>query len=262
MTMKDQKVLFHSTIFGPIHSRRLGMSLGINLTPDDGKVCTFDCLYCEAGFNSQGTGTTGLPTREKVANDLESKLRGMKENGDALDVITFSGNGEPTVHPDFPQIIDDTLRLRDKYYPDAKVSVLTNSTRIFNPEVAQALDRVDNNILKLDSAIESTMRALDRPLSKDFTVEKVVKGLHRFKDTGIIQTMLLRGEHEGKRIDNTTPAELEALAEAYLQIGPREVMLYSIDRQTPAEKLERVPMDELQEIAAFFRAKGINVASF
>lgn len=260
--MKDQKVLFHSTIFGPIHSRRLGVSLGINLTPDDGKVCTFDCLYCEAGFNAQGTGTTGLPPRDKVNADLEAKLSEMKKKGEPLDVITFSGNGEPTVHPDFPQIIDDTLRLRDKYYPHAKVSVLTNSTRIFVPEVAESLERVDNNILKLDSAVESTMRALDRPVSKEFTVDSVIEGLCRFKGTGIIQTMLLRGEHEGKRVDNTTPEELEALAEAYLRIGPREVMLYSIDRQTPAEKLQRVSTEELQEIAAFFRTKGIPVASF
>ena len=154
---KDQTVLFHSTVFGPIRSRRLGVSLGINLSPDDGKVCSFDCIYCEAGFNSQGIGTTGLPSRQKVRHDLESKLKSMKEAGDPLDVITFSGNGEPTLNPDFPGIIDDVIGLRDRYYPQAKVSVLTNSTRIFSPEVAEALGKVDNNILKLDSAVEETM---------------------------------------------------------------------------------------------------------
>ena len=202
---KDQTVLFHSTVFGPIHSRRLGVSLGINLMPDDGKVCSFDCLYCEVGYNSQGKGTTGLPTRQEVNDALEGKLKEMNTAGDPLDVITFSGNGEPTLHPDFPAIIDDTLRLRDEYYPTAKVSVLTNSTRISDPEVAEALKRVDNNILKLDSAIDTTMRLIDRPTSKEFTVEKVIDALCQFSGTGIIQTMILRGEHCGHKIDNTTP---------------------------------------------------------
>lgn len=260
--MKDQKVLFHSTIFGPIRSRRLGVSLGVNLTPDNGKVCTFDCLYCEAGFNSQGPGTTGLPDREKVRHDLENKLKAMKDAGEPLDVITFSGNGEPTVNPEFPEIIEDTLALRDKYYPEAKVSVLTNSTRIFEPEIASALKKVDNNILKLDSAIETTMRDLDRPASRQFTVERLIEGLKQFEGTGVIQTMLLRGSHDGKTIDNTTPEELAALADAYRTIRPREVMLYSIDRSTPAEHLEKVPKEELTKISEYFRSQGIPVSSF
>lgn len=259
---KDQTVLFHSTIFGPIHSRRLGVSLGVNLMPNDGKVCSFDCLYCEAGFNSQGKGTSGLPTREEVARDLDAKLREMKEKGETLDVITFSGNGEPTLHPEFPGVIDDTLAIRDRWFPGAKVSVLTNSTRIFTPDVAEALKRVDNNILKLDSAIEPSMRLIDRPTSKEFTVERVVDGLKQFRGTGIIQTMILRGEHAGKRIDNTTPEEVEALIGAYREIQPKEVMLYSLDRSTPEEKLQKVPKEELDEIAAKIRAAGINVADF
>lgn len=259
---KDQKVLFHSTIFGPIHSRRLGVSLGINLMPSDGKVCSFDCLYCEAGFNSQGKGTTGLPTRREVSEDLDRKLREMKEKGETLDVITFSGNGEPTLHPEFPGVIDDTLALRDRWFPEAKVSVLTNSTRIFTPEVAEALKRVDNNILKLDSAIEPTMRLIDRPASKEFTVERVVEGLKQFRGTGIIQTMILRGEHDGRKVDNTTPEEVDALIEAYRQIQPKEVMIYSLDRSTPEERLQKVPKEELDEIAARIKAAGINVADF
>lgn len=245
---KDQTVLFHSTIFGPIHSRRLGVSLGVNLSPDDGKVCSFDCLYCEAGFNSQGTGTTGLPPREKVRRDLENKLKSMSDNGETLDVITFSGNGEPTLHPDFPGIIYDTMKLRDRFFPNAKVSVLSNSTRIFNPAVAEALKKVDNNILKLDSAIEPTMRMIDQPVSKEFTVEKVVEGLKQFRDNAIIQTMMLRGEHGGKRVDNTTEDEIDALIRAYKEIGPREVMLYSLDRSTPEEKLVKVEKGELEKI--------------
>lgn len=259
---KDQTVLFHSTVFGPIHSRRLGVSLGVNLMPDDGKVCSFDCIYCEAGYNAQGTGKSGLPSREKVKDDLERKLRDMHDNGETLDVITFSGNGEPTLHPDFAGVIDDTLLLRDKYYPDAKVSVLTNSTRIFDAEVAEALKRVDNNILKLDSAIDPTMRLIDAPVSKEFTTEKVIEGLKQFKGTGVIQTMLLRGEHNGKRVDNTTPEEVEALIQAYKAIGPREVMLYSLDRSTPEEKVQKVDKKELDRIASLVRDAGINVISY
>ena len=256
---KDQTVLFHSTVFGPIHSRRLGVSLGVNLMPNDGKVCSFDCLYCEAGFNAQGTGESGLPTRAATAAELEAKLRTMKENGAPLDVITFSGNGEPTLHPEFAGIIDDTLRLRDEYYPEAKVSVLTNSTRIFDEDVAVALDKVDNNILKLDSAIEKTMRLIDRPVAGSFTVEKVVDGLKRFGGKGIIQTMVLRGEHNGEKVDNTTDEEIEALIAAYKSIAPREVMLYSLDRSTPEEKLIKVEKDELEKIGARIREAGIKV---
>lgn len=245
---KDQTVLFHSTIFGPIHSRRLGVSLGVNLMPDDGKVCSFDCLYCEAGFNAQGAGSTGLPLREQVRTQLELKLSGMKQNGDPLDVITFSGNGEPTLHPDFPHIIEDTIAMRDKFYPEAKVSVLTNSTMIFKPEVAEALKRADNNILKLDSAVEETMRIIDRPNSPDFTVDRVVEALRHFEGTGIIQTMMLRGMHEGHPIDNTTDTEIESLVEAYKRIRPREIMIYSLDRSTPEEKLVKVDKEELGRI--------------
>ena len=224
------------------------MSLGINLMPDDGKVCSFDCLYCEAGFNSQGKGTTGLPLRDQVRVQLEGKLRAMHANGDPLDVITFSGNGEPTMHPDFSHVIEDTLALRDKFYPNAKVSVLTNSTMIFKPEVAEALKKADNNILKLDSAIEETMRLIDRPNSKDFTVEKVIDALCQFEGTGIIQTMILRGSHEGNKIDNTTDEEIQALIAAYKRIRPREIMIYSLDRSTPEENLIKVEKEELTQI--------------
>lgn len=255
-----QRVLFHSTVFGPIHSRRLGTSLGINLGPDDGKVCSFDCLYCEAGFNAQGSGTTGLPPRAVVAEMLRSRLCSMKENGESLDVITFSGNGEPTLHPEFAGIIDDTIRLRDEFFPEVKISVLTNSTRLDRPEVAEALRRVDNNIVKLDSALKPTLRLIDRPVSEAFTAEKAIDDIVPFGNSCMVQTMMLRGSWDGKTVDNTTPAELEALAAAYRRIRPRQVMIYSIDRKTPAESLEKVPREQLEEIAGFFRREaGVEV---
>ena len=253
-----QTVLFHDTIFGPIHSRRLGTSLGVNLTPNDGKVCTFDCLYCEAGYNAQGPGTTGLATRDHVRAQLQQRLSDMHRDGAPLDVITFSGNGEPTIHPQFADIIDDVIALRDRYYPDAKVSVLTNSTQLHRPDVVDALMRVDNNILKLDSAVQSTMQALDRPTSPAFTVAKVVPQLaafvDRFAQAGkpsnvIIQTMLTRGTHDGVAIDNTTDAEVDALIDAYRQIRPASIMVYSIDRQTPEHSLQKVDRAELQRVA-------------
>lgn len=255
-----QTVLFHTTIFGPIRSRRLGVSLGINLTPDDGKICSFDCLYCEAGFNAQGPGTTGFPSRGRVARLLESRLKNMSEAGEPLDVITFSGNGEPTLHPEFAGVIDDTLRIRDRYYPSARVSVLSNSTRLDRPEVCEALRKVDNNILKLDSALPDTMRVLDRPGSPSFTPAKVIPQLAQFGSDCIIQTMFLRGEHERVRIDNTLPAEIDALIEAYRTIRPSEIMIYSIDRRTPVEGLEKVSAEELAMIARRIEAEtGIPV---
>ena len=254
-----QTVLFTSTIFGPIHSRRLGTSLGVNLMPRDGKICSFDCLYCEAGFNAQGPGKAGLPKREEVARLLEEKLKQMKVDDAKLDVITFSGNGEPTLHPDFEGVIDDTIALRDRYFPEAKVSVLSNSTMIDLESVIRALSRVDNNILKLDSAIESTMRTIDRPANPSFTVDKVVDRIAHFGSSCIVQTMMLRGEYDGIEIDNTTPEEIDALIEAYIKIRPKEVMLYSIDRRTPAENLKKVSIDELRAIADRIRAAGIKV---
>ena len=252
-------ILFHDTIFGPIHSRRLGTSLGINRMPNDGKICSFDCLYCEAGFNAQGAGTTGVCRRKEVADALRAKLQAMHNSGDRLDVITFSGNGEPTLCPDFPEIVDDVIALRDEFYPNVKISVLSNSTMIGKHEVVAALRKVDNNILKLDSAVESTMRAIDRPANPDFTVERVVEQLRQFSGECIIQTMMLRGTHCGVAIDNTTDAEIDALISAYRTINPREVMLYSLDRPTPESNLQRIERPELDAIADRMRRCGIKI---
>ena len=226
------------------------MSLGINLMPNDGKICSFDCLYCEAGFNAQGPGKDGVPTREAVKKQLRHKLQEMKEAGQTLDVITFSGNGEPT---------EDVLRLRTEFFPNAKVSVLSNSTMAGKPAVAEALLKVDNNILKLDSAMPRTFIAINRPVSPNCLPEGVIADLKKFSGQCVVQTIMIRGEYEGKHFDNTTDEELDALLSAYLQIKPREVMLYSIDRKTPAENLEKVSKEELERIAQRFRDAGIKV---
>ena len=235
------------------------MSLGINLMPNDGKICSFDCLYCEAGFNAQGPGKDGVPSRDAVKRQLRHKLMEMKEAGQTLDVITFSGNGEPTLHPEFKKVVEDVLRLRTEFFPDAKVSVLSNSTMAGKPDVVQALLKVDNNILKLDSAMPHTFRVLNRPTSPNCLPEGVIADLKRFSGNCIVQTIMIRGEYDGERFDNTTDVELDALLSAYLEIRPREVMLYSIDRKTPAENLVKVSKEELERIAEHFRSAGIKV---
>lgn len=251
-----QTVMFTETIFGPIHSRRLGTSLGVNLNPRDGKICSFDCLYCEAGFNAQGKGTTGQPDTATVSRLLEEKLSAMSEQCAKLDVITFSGNGEPTVNPHFPEIIDETLRLRDKYYPEVKVSVLTNSTMLQSDRVVEALRKVDNAILKLDSAKDSSIRYLDRPVDEQFTAEGVIERMANFGSEAVIQTMICRSDV----FDNSTEEEVAALIEAYKKIKPRLIMLYSIDRPTPDKTLQRVDAETLKGIAQRITAEtGIPV---
>ena len=202
-------MLFDTIIYGPIHSRRLGVSLGVNLLPTDHKVCTFDCVYCECGWNTPVSHPI-LPTREQVKEALEQQLASFAANQSPLDVITFSGNGEPTLHPDFEDIIADTCALRDRYYPQAKVSVLSNSTQIGREEVRRALMLCDNRILKLDSAIDTTMRLIDRPSNNELTVAAIVERLKAFEGQFTLQTCFLRGDYYGTPIDNTTPDELQA----------------------------------------------------
>ncbi len=250
--------LFHQIIFGPIKSRRLGVSLGINLLPTDGKVCTFDCIYCECGYNEQGIGSS-LPKREKVREALNAKLREMIEAGEAPDVITFAGNGEPTLHPDFPGVIDDTIELRDLYFPHAKISVLSNSTTTHKPAVFEALKKIENNILKLDSAIEETVRLIDRPTQKTFSVPGLIENLKKFEGNLIIQTMFLRGTHQGMPVDNTTEEEVSAWINAIKEISPKQVMVYSLDRETPEKTLHKVTVKEMNHIADKLRAEGFSV---
>lgn len=251
--------LFPDIIFGPVRSRRLGLSLGVNLLPTRSKLCSFDCIYCECGWNAEHPGARRFNDRDDVRTQLEATLRRMVTDGTPPDVITFAGNGEPTLHPDFEAVIGDTLALRDALCPGAKVSVLSNATQLHRDDVRRALLRVDNNILKLDSAITSTMRLIDRPVSPAFTSEKVIEQLAGFGGECIVQTMILRGSHNGMNVDNTTPEEIAALVDAYKKIRPKEVMLYSIDRKTPEQALVKVDKEELERIAEIIRAEGIKV---
>ena len=248
-------MLFGSIVYGPIHSRRLGVSLGINLMPTTAKLCTFDCVYCECGWN-QPVSHPSLPTRTDVCAALESQLSAAIE---PIDVITFSGNGEPTLHPDFLGIIQDTCALRDQYCPKAKVSVLSNSTQLGRTDVIEALRLCDNRILKLDSAIDATMRLIDKPVNAQLTVKQIAQWLSIFDGDFTLQTCFLRGEYQGQTIDNTTPEELTAWYKMVDYLHPKQVMIYVIDRVTPLETLEKIPAETMEKIAIPLREKGINV---
>ena len=245
-------IIYPSPIFGPVQSRRLGISLGINLLPADGKVCSFDCIYCECGFNEEHRPQLPLPAREEVAKALERKLQQMQEDGQMPDVLTFAGNGEPTCHPHFAEIIDDTIRLRDHYCPKAKVSVLSNSTMIHRPDVHDALMRVDNNILKLDTVDIDFIRLVDHPNGTN-DVNAIVERMKAFDGHLIIQTMFLKGPG----IDNTTDHYVAPWLEAVKAIRPQQVMIYTIDRETPDQSLRKATHDELDAIRDRVIAVGI-----
>ena len=245
-------VIYPSPIFGPVHSRRLGVSLGINLLPADGKVCTFDCIYCECGFNADRRPKLPMPTREEVRQALEARLQDMRQNGPTPDVLTFAGNGEPTANPHFPQIIADTLRLRDQYFPNAKVSVLSNATMILRPAVHEALMRVDNNILKLDTVSLTYINKVDRPTGH-YDLDAIIEGLKSFHGHVIIQTMFMHGDGA----DNTSEEYVAPWIEVVKQIAPRQVMIYTIDRETPDRQLRKATREELDQIRDRVIAAGI-----
>lgn len=247
--------LYDQVIFGPVHSRRLGLSLGVNLLPLDNKLCSFDCIYCECGWARQG-GKPRFNSREEVRTRLRAKLREMVAAGTPPDVITFAGNGEPTMHPEFAPIIDDTIATRDEICPSAKISVLSNATMIGHESVRQALLRVDNNILKLDSASDDTVRLIDNPRG-DYSVARTVERMKWFRGRLIVQTMFLRGEYDGRNVDNATEEEIAAWLRLISEIRPERVMIYTIDRDTPAENLQKVPLEELRKIAGRVEALGI-----
>ncbi len=249
-------IIYPSPIFGPIHSRRLGISLGINLQPADGKVCTFDCIYCECGFNKDHRPTLPRPSRELVAEKLEEQLQKMVAEQQLPDVLTFAGNGEPTSHPHFAEIIDDTIRLRDQYCPNAKVCVLSNATMIHRPQVHDALLRVDDNILKLDTIDPAYINRVDCPIGH-YDANSIIDGLKAFNGHVIIQTMFMRGTYQGESVDNTAEAYIAPWLETVKAIKPQQVMVYTIDRETPAQGLEKASREQLDAIRDRVIAAGI-----
>lgn len=262
------------TVFGPIFSRRLGSSLGINLLPEKGKICNFDCIYCECGWNRDGRNDTVLPTAEKVRTDLERKLRECvnalmcecvsadasstntltqsHNNAIQIDSITFSGDGEPTLNPEFPQIIDDTLRLRDQYYPQAKVSVLSNATRVHIPEVFNALRKVDNPIMKIDAPTNELIEKINMP-APGYDIARVIEALKQFEGNFVLQTCMLKGNG----FDSASPEVIAPMMDIVRLLKPREWMVYTIDRATPMQGLQKFTPQEMKTLVQPIIDEGI-----
>lgn len=245
--------LFNSIIVGPIHSRRLGNSLGINLLPQYGKLCSFDCVYCECGWNKDNAKDKKIATAEEVREGLTARLNELSQQGVQVDSITFSGNGEPTLNPQFAEIVDITIELRNKLYPKAKISVLSNSTMLFKREVREALMKIDNPILKIDSAIESYVSYMNRP-ANGYSLQKTIEELKKFNGNFILQTMFLRGD-----VDCTNKEHCAKWVDLVRVIKPRQIMMYSLDRDTPAQNLTKVTPEEMRQIAQPLINEGFDV---
>ncbi|MDP1623034.1 MAG: radical SAM protein [Bacteroidales bacterium] len=250
--------LFDDIIFGPVRSRRLGLSLGINLLPLHSKHCSFNCIYCECGWTPQDQAHPKLPARTEVSIYLEQRLKELRTEDYLPDAITYAGNGEPTLHPEFAGTVDDTISLRDKYAPQARVAVLSNSSMIHQPDVFAALQKLDDNILKLDAGSEIMFNLINNPVSPvNFT--GLIESLKKFQGDLMIQSMFLRGNFKGQAVDNTTPEEVDLWIARLLEIIPKTVMIYPIARATPLHNIEKIPVTELELIAEKVRKTGLKV---
>ena len=248
-------MLREETVFGPIHSRRLGSSLGINLLlPVNGKICSFDCIYCECGWNRDGKDDKRIPSAAEVRSALEDKLSTLMLEGVGIDSITFSGDGEPTLNPEFPRIIEDTLRLRDVFYPDAKVSVLSNATRVHVPEVFEALRKVDNPIMKIDAPTDELVRLIDNP-APGYSLARTIEALRRFEGDFVLQTMFLRSPD----FDSSSPEVLDGWKAIVRDLRPRKIMVYTIDRPTPMQGLERFSVERMHSLVADLIEEGFDI---
>lgn len=253
-------MLFENTIIGPIRSRRLGNSLGINLLPLKRKFCTYDCIYCECGWNKDTIeNKVELPTYDDVKQQLEKRINELKAEGVVVDSFTFAGNGEPTLHPDFVRVVDLVVEMRDKHYPNAVITLLTNATQLCKPEIYDALQKLDNPVLKLDAGMEAMRNSINKPTSERYSFEELVENLIRFGSNGIIQTLLLRGTNEGKVISNVSEEDFTEYLNLLKKIRPKYVMLYAIDRATPEKDLEKLTVEELEFYAEKIRNEDIDV---
>lgn len=245
---------FDDIVFGPIFSRRLGSSLGVNILPSKGKLCNFDCIYCECGWNKDGVADRVFPRLAEVEAAMEEKMSKAAAEGVPVDSITFSGNGEPTMNPDFPEIIDAVLRCRDRYYPDAKVSVLSNATLAGRPAVAEALKRVDNPILKIDASSDELVRMINKPVG-NYRLDEVVEALMKFEGRFILQTMFLKSPD----FDTTSSEALNGWMDIVRKTNPREIMVYTIDRETPDKSLEKYSVEEMEALVQPLVDEGFKV---
>ena len=245
---------FDDIVFGPIHSRRLGSSLGVNILPSKGKLCNFDCIYCECGWNKDGASDRTLPDLEAVTKALADRIPALAAQGIQVDSITFSGNGEPTVHPDFPAVVDMVLELRDRYYPDAKVSVLSNATMLGRSQVREVLKKIDNPILKVDASDDRLISLINKPVGL-YKLADVVEWLKDFDGDFVLQTMFLRSPE----FDLSAPEQLQGWMDIVRQTRPREVMVYTIDRETPDKSLGKYTIEEMNDMTAPLLEEGFKI---
>ncbi len=249
--------LFDKIIFGPVKSRRLGNSLGINLLPTEIKLCNFDCIYCECGFSDREFFLEKeIPSLKEISQHLENQLKISTSRSEILDTITFAGNGEPTLHPQFSEIIVETIRLRNIYFPKTPISVLTNGTTVHKPLIFNALRSVENPVLKLDSAFEITRNRINRPKFRMDT-EMLVENFSAFDGNFILQTLFLKGKMNHQVVDNTTDNEVFEWLKIVEKLKPRCVMIYTIARETPVEDLQKINIEILQKIAFEVEKLGI-----
>ncbi|MBT3242956.1 MAG: radical SAM protein [Bacteroidetes bacterium] len=252
--------LFEEIIFGPVTSRRLGASLGINLLPGDRKICNFNCIYCECGWTKKTHGhRSEYPVREHVKDELKQRLLQMKSAGEPLDTITYAGNGEPTLHPDFPGIIDDCIELRDQIFPDISIAVLSNASRISNANIFNALIKIDQNILKIDSAFPETIKLINQTKA-DYNLDSIIEKMKMFKGNFTLQTLFVKGSYQEVPIDNSSDKEVQAWLEIVKLLMPQTVMVYTIARDTPIQTLEKVSASRLDAIAEEVRKLGLEAA--
>jgi wyosine [tRNA(Phe)-imidazoG37] synthetase (radical SAM superfamily) len=246
---------FDEIVFGPIFSRRLGSSLGVNLLPSVGKLCNFDCVYCECGWNKDGAVQgRRFPELQEVELALREKMLKAASEGVPVDSITFSGNGEPTMHPDFAKIIDITLRLRDEFFPQAKVSVLSNATLLGREDVSQALRKVDNPILKIDASTQELVQKINKPVGT-YRLAEVLENMKKFEGNFILQTMFLKS----KEFDTVASGALEAWMDIVRMLRPRQVMVYTIDRETPDKSLEKYTVEEMTAMVQPLLDEGFDI---
>lgn len=247
--------LFEKIVFGPVKSRRLGLSLGINLLPDNSKFCNYNCVYCECGW-SDNSAKKELPKASDVKAALLSYLQKAGEENIIPDVITFAGNGEPTLHPEFTQIISDTIELRNKFFPKIKIAVLTNATRLDKPGISEALNSIEMPILKIDTLVQEDYEFVNGPGS-NLNIRKIVDIITQRFEAPIIQTMFFKVKTKDRSFDNTSEESLEKYFEALKLVKPSEVMLYSVSRDTPMSGIEKCDIDTLNKIAARIETFGI-----
>ena len=259
-------MLFENAIVGPIHSRRLGSSLGVNLLPLKHKYCSYDCIYCECGWNKESEqGPMEYATPEELQAQLEKRLQQLVAQGIEVDSFTFAGNGEPTLYPEFPAAVDIVIAMRDRYYPHAVTTVLTNATQLMRPEIFSAVQRLDNPVLKLDAGTPAMRDLINRPSQpgdgrpQGCSWDELIDRLRTFGNHGIIQTLLFDGNSEGHMVSNIIPSEFEPYVELLKSIRPKYVMLYSLDRATPEKALRKLSVDELETYADVIRKEGIEV---